>query len=80
MAFDYELEELEETVDQLSEYYSQVTGRDIGMGVDEDLDIWINSSRTNGREYVADIEELERRIKLLYQDLIEDDDYPVDEF
>lgn len=80
MAFDYEVEELEETVNQLSDYYSEVTGRDIGMGVDEDLDIWINSSRTNGREYVESIEELERRIKLLYQDLIEDDDYPVDEF
>lgn len=75
MAFDQdEFEELEETVNDLAEYYSEVTGRNIKMGVDEDLDIWLDSSRTNGREYVESIQELERRMHLLYSDLIEDDD------
>jgi hypothetical protein len=79
MAFDYE--ELEEVVGELGNYYSETIGRNVDMGVDADLDIWFSSSRTNGREYVDSIEELERRIKLLYGDLIEDDDdYPVDEF
>jgi hypothetical protein len=74
MAFDYEFEELEEIVSDLSDYYSETIGRNIDMGVDEDLDIWFSSSRTNGREYVDSIEELERRMKLLYSDLIEDND------
>lgn len=75
MAFDQdEYEELEETVNDLAEYYSEVTGRNIRMGVDEDLDIWLDSSRTNGREYVESIQELERRMHLLYSDLIEDED------
>lgn len=78
MAFDYEFEELVEIVDDLAEYYSEVTGRNISMGVDEDLDIWLSSSRTNGREYVDSVDELDRRMKLLYSDLLEDDDYEVD--
>lgn len=70
----YELDELEEIVSDLSEYYSEAIGRNVDMGVDEDFDIWFSSSRTNGREYVDSIEELERRMKLLYADLIEDND------
>lgn len=70
----FEFEELEEIVNDLGEYYSETIGRNVDMGVDEDLDIWFSSSRTNGREYVDSIEELERRMKLLYSDLIEDRD------
>lgn len=70
----FEFEELEEIVTDLGEYYSETIGRNVDMGVDEDLDIWFSSSRTNGREYVDSIQELERRMKLLYSDLIEDTD------
>jgi hypothetical protein len=75
----FEFEELEEIVNDLGNYYSETIGRNVDMGVDEDLDIWFSSSRTNGREYVDSIEELERRMKLLYRDLIEDDEDDVDE-
>lgn len=77
MAFDYE--ELEEVVEELGNYYSETIGRNVDMGVDEDLDIWFSSSRTNGREYVDSLEELDRRMKLLYRDLIEDDEEDLDE-
>ena len=70
----FEFDELEEIVNDLGNYYSETIGRNVDMGVDEDLDIWFSSSRTNGREYVDSIEELERRMKLLYADLIEDND------
>jgi len=77
MAFDYE--ELEEVVEELGNYYSETIGRNVDMGVDEDLDIWFSSSRTNGREYVDSLDELDRRMKLLYRDLIEDDEEDLDE-
>lgn len=77
MAFDYE--ELEEVVEELGNYYSETIGRNVETGVDADLDIWFSSSRTNGREYVDSIEELDRRMKLLYRDLIEDDEEDLDE-
>lgn len=77
MAFDYE--ELEEVVEELGNYYSETIGRNVDMGVDADLDIWFSSSRTNGREYVDSLEELDRRMKLLYRDLIEDDEEDLDE-
>lgn len=72
MVFDYK--ELEEIVNGLGNYYSETIGRNVDMGVDGNLDIWFSSSRTNGREYVDSLEELERRMKLLYRDLIEDND------
>jgi len=77
MAFDYE--ELEEVVEELGNYYSETIGRNVETGVDADLDIWFSSSRTNGREYVDSLDELDRRMKLLYRDLIEDDEEDLDE-
>ena len=77
MAFDYE--ELEEIVNDLGNYYSETIGRNVETGVDADLDIWFSSSRTNGREYVDSLDELDRRMKLLYRDLIEDDEEDLDE-
>jgi len=67
--------ETEEQIDSLSEYYSQVTGRNILMGFDNDLEeVYINSSRTNGNEYFESVDDAERRIKQLYSDLILDDE------
>jgi hypothetical protein len=43
------------------------------MGVDANIDVWVDSSRTNGREYFESIEEAEERIKRLYE--IDDDNY-----
>lgn len=71
---DYEFEELEEITADLSNYYSEITGRNIEIGIDEDEDLWISSSRTNGREYLESLKEVERRLHLLYGDLIEDNE------
>ena len=67
--------EIEEQAESLEEYYSQVTGRNINIGLDNDLmEVYINSSRTNGNEYFETIDDAERRIKQLYSDLILDDE------
>ena len=68
------IEEVEEILNDLSDYYAVITGNRVSMGVDANLDVWIDSSRTNGREYFEDIQEAEFRIKQLY-DLDDDDDY-----
>ncbi len=67
-------EEIAEALGDLAEYYSDTTGRNITMGVDAGLDVWLDSTRTNGREYFESIEEAERRIKMLYDDLLPDED------
>ena len=69
-----EREELAEALNDLADYYSDTTGRNIIMGVDAGLDVWLDSTRTNGREYFDTIEEAERRIKILYDDLLPDED------
>lgn len=67
-------DELEEITSDLAEYYSSVTGRNIMLGVGDDLDIWLSSNRTHGKEYFESIAEVTRRIELLYSDLLEEDD------
>ncbi len=67
-------EEMVEVVTDLADYYSDITGRNITMGVATDSDVWLDSIRTNGREYFDSVEEAERRIKLLYDDLLPDED------
>ena len=67
-------EEVLEILADLSDYYSDITGRNISMGIGPDSDVWIDSVRTNGREYFESIEEADRRLKLLYDDLLPDED------
>lgn len=69
-----DIEELEEITADLGNYYSEITGRNIEIGVDGSGDLWISSSRTNGKEYLENLKEVERRLHLLYEDLIEDDE------
>lgn len=66
------VEEVREILDNLSDYYAVITGSRVSMGVDANIDVWVDSSRTNGREYFDSIEEAEERIKRLYD--LEDDD------
>jgi Ni,Fe-hydrogenase III large subunit len=75
------VEEVREILDNLSDYYAVITGSRVSMGVDANIDVWVDSSRTNGREYFDSIEEAEERIKRLY-DLEDEDDYsnPLDGF
>lgn len=69
-----DFEELLEEVSGVSDYYSDIIGRNIDLGVDASFDVWLDSSRTNGREYFESLEEAERRVKLLYSDLLPDSD------
>lgn len=75
-------EELVEEVSGISDYYSDIIGRNIGLGVDGYGDVWLDSGRTNGREYFESLEEAERRVKILYSDLLpdEDDEDPLEGF
>lgn len=68
------IEEVVEILDNLSDYYAVLTGNRVSMGIDANLDVWVDSSRTNGREYFQDIQEAEFRIKQLY-DIDDEDDY-----
>lgn len=68
-----DIDEVVEILENLSDYYAVATGNRVAMGVDANLDVWIDSSRTNGREYFQDIQEAEVRLKRLYD--LEDDDY-----
>lgn len=66
-------EEIVETLENLSDYYSNITGRSVSLGIDGGSDVWIDSNRTNGREYFEDIQEAERRLSILYADYLSDD-------
>jgi hypothetical protein len=62
-----------EITEHLSEYYSDTTGRNISLGMRFN-EVWIDSTRTHGREFFDSLEEAERRLKLLYDDLLPDED------
>jgi hypothetical protein len=68
-----ELEELQEQLESLSEYYSEATGRYVEMGIDTDEEIWVDTIRTNGREYYESVDDAEFRIKQLYSEVFLDD-------
>lgn len=57
---------------ELGDIWTEITGRVVEAGASED-EIWISSNRTNGKEYFDDIAEAERRLKILYSDLLIDD-------
>lgn len=68
-----DLEDVTEMLMELSDYYSTITGRNVELGYDEDLDFWLESGRTNGREYFDEISEVEHRVRMLYSDKLGDD-------
>jgi hypothetical protein len=76
--------EMTDEAEQLADYYTQLTGTSVKVGVENNLeDFWVSSNRTNDMEYFATIEEAERRLRILYEDLLPDDgDYtdPYEEF
>lgn len=75
MAEEYEdIDEVREILDDLSDYYAVITGSRIDLGVDANLDVWMDSSRTNGKEYFESVRDMEARIKRLY-DIDDEDDY-----
>lgn len=66
-------EEIAEVVGSLSDYYSDITGRSVDMGIDSGSDIWLSGYRTSGREYFQSLQEAERRLEILYSDFLPDD-------
>jgi hypothetical protein len=74
--------EILETSVNLTEYYSEETGRDVTFGFDNEYELWVDAPRTNGKEYFETYEAGEERVRLLYPDVFLDDDYsdPIPEF
>lgn len=66
-------EELEEQLMSLAEYYSEATGRDVRMGIEADDEIWVDTMRTNGKEYYESVDDAEFRIRQLYSEVFLDD-------
>jgi hypothetical protein len=65
-------DDLIETLDSLSDYYSGVVGRSITLGLDSSSDVWIECNRIYEREYFDSVQEAERRLELLYSDYFDD--------
>lgn len=66
-------EQLNEEAMELAESWSEITGRGIFAGATGTGEVWVDSNRTNGREYFESIADAESRLKMLYYDLIMDD-------
>ena len=63
-----------EQATEIADYYTEVSGSSVLAGIEDNLEeFWVSSNRTNGREYFESIEEADRRLKILYQDLLPDD-------
>lgn len=68
-----DFEELEEQLTSLAEYYSEATGRNVEMGIDSDEEIWVDTMRTNGKEYYESVDDAEFRIRQLYSEVFLED-------
>lgn len=68
-----EREELEEQLSSLAEYYSEETGRNVEMGITGDGEIWMNTRRTNGKEFYESLDDAEFRVRQLYSEVFLDD-------
>lgn len=66
--------ELFETADSLTDYYTEQVGRQVEFGLDGS-ELWVQASRTNGKEYFETFAYAEDRIRQLYPDVFIDDDY-----
>ncbi len=71
MADEY-FDEAYEMASGLSDYYSNLTGRSVDVGIDGNGDIWISGYRTSGREYFSSVEEAERRLEIVYENYLTD--------
>lgn len=70
---DERMTEMYDEADGLSDYYSEMAGREIRVAVDGYEEVYIESSRTNGREYFTSLSEADDRLKQLYSDVLLDD-------
>lgn len=66
--------ELHDEATELADYYTEITGFDVRADVADTMDeFWIKSNRTNGAEYFESIQEADRRLRQLYEDMLPDD-------
>ena len=65
--------DLADEADGIAEYYSEMTGKNIRVGVQSLDEFFIEAPRTNGREYLPSLKDADRRLKQLYEDLLPDD-------
>lgn len=68
-----ELQDLQEQLSSLAEYYSEATGRNVEMGISRDEEIWVNTIRTNGKEFYESVDDAEFRVRQLYSEVFLDD-------
>jgi hypothetical protein len=68
-----DFDEANEMAIGLSDYYSNLTGRSVDVGIDGNGDIWVSGYRTSGREYFSSVEEAERRLEIVYENYLTDD-------
>lgn len=68
-----ELQDLQEQLQSLAEYYSEATGRNVEMGISRDEEIWVNTMRTNGKEFYESVDDAEFRVRQLYSEVFLDD-------
>lgn len=67
--------DLFETANNLSDYYTEQIGREVEFGMDNVIDLWVRTPRTNGKEYFENFGTAEERVRQLYPDVFLDDDY-----
>lgn len=67
--------EVFEEANNLSDYYSEQTGKTVEFGFDNPYELWVRAPRTNGKEYFESYSTAEERVRLLYPDVFLDDDY-----
>jgi hypothetical protein len=65
--------DLADEADGIAEYYSEMTGKNIRVGVQSLDEFFIEAPRTNGREYLSSLKDADQRLKQLYEDVLPDD-------
>jgi hypothetical protein len=65
--------DLADEADGIAEYYSEMTGKNIRVEIVSYEEFFIETPRTNGKEYVSSLRDADRRLKQLYEDILPDD-------
>jgi hypothetical protein len=62
--------ELQDEAYGLAEYYTEATGREITIGVDNSYEIYVEAPRISGREYFESLSDADDRLKQLYSEML----------
>ena len=72
--------DLADEADGIAEYYSEMTGKNIRVEVVSYDEFFIETARTNGKEYLSSLKDADRRLKQLYEDILPDDNDTTDPY